>query len=197
MVTWNWYYPYHYLEIMRGRAIRGTTNPQNSTTFRSLRAFRNQMWLCVFCISKKNKIVIKCRNDQVDELQGLKKKPRINYNQFKLFYLKSVISFSWAHAHKYRLVCRIHLIFREVNAKDGTWKRTFIKWWWQYMIKKIVTFSSNINSPWYIYKRKYNRSHFEMKNWIYTCNVYTWQVFRIYMYTRILQSRYIYNDIEF
>lgn len=74
MVTWNSYYPYHYLEIMRGRAIRGTTNPQNSTTFRSLRAFRNQMWLCVFCISKKNKIVIKCRNDQVDELQGLKKK---------------------------------------------------------------------------------------------------------------------------
>lgn len=123
MVTWNWYYPYHYFEIMRGRAIRGTTNPQNSTTFRSLRAFRNQMWLCVFCISKKNKIVIKCRNDQVDELQGLKKKTRINYNQFKLFYLKSVISFSWAHAHKYRLVCRIHLIFREVNAKDGTWKK--------------------------------------------------------------------------
>lgn len=64
-----------------------------------------------------------------------------------------------------------------LNDDNNTW------------LKKLWHFLQTLIHP-DIYKRKYIRSYKE-KKWIYTCNVYTWQVFRIYMYTRILQSTYL------
>lgn len=66
-----------------------------------------------------------------------------------------------------------------LNDDNNTW------------LKKIVTFSSNINSPWYIYKRKYNRSHFEKKiEFIPVMFIHD----KFLEYTCI--PEFIYNDID-
>lgn len=63
-----------------------------------------------------------------------------------------------------------------LNDDNNTW------------LKKLWHFLQTLIHPDIYIKENTTGLILKKKNWIYTCTVYTWQVFRIYMYTRILQS---------